>query len=79
MPTHLVALPEHVLQARRGELAAVHEAINERFGTTGATDDYVNVFYAASDMAVMANAGTDLPAGDRVLLRQLWEALLNAT
>jgi hypothetical protein len=57
----------------------VHHAINERFGTTGATDDYVNVFYAASEMAVMANVGTDLQAGDYALLRQLWEALLNAS
>lgn len=79
-PEHLVSLREHVRTERRGDLLAVHEAINQRFGTTGAATDYVNVFYAASEMAVMAEVGRDqLAAADRQLLRQLWDDLLAAT
>lgn len=57
----------------------VHDAINKRFGTTGASVDYVNVFYAASEMALMERvARNELPPGGRAALRRLWEDLLSA-
>src|SRR4051812_23141446 len=78
-PAHLVRLRERVRQQHVAQLVELHRAIDERFGTTGARDDFVNVFYAASEMALMANvAGDELPASDRSLLRQLWTDLLNA-
>lgn len=77
-PKHLVPLRDCVRKEHRADLLAVHKAINDRFGTTGATTDYVNVFYAASEMSVMAEVGRDLSSEDRQLLRQLWETLLGA-
>jgi hypothetical protein len=50
-PQHLVGLRTRVRSEHRGQLTAVHHEIDERFGTTGASDDYINVFYAASEMA----------------------------
>ncbi|MDP1850772.1 MAG: hypothetical protein Q8K79_23475 [Solirubrobacteraceae bacterium] len=79
-PGHLVPLRGRVRTDHRSDLLAVHEAINQRFGTTGATSDYVNVFYAASEMAVMAEVGGhELSGEDKRLLRRLWEDLLAAT
>ncbi len=64
-PDHLVPLRERVRNDHGAELGRLHAEINERFGTTGATDDYVNVFYAASEMALMEWVGrNELPAGD---------------
>lgn len=79
-PDHLRPLRDRVHADHRGALLAVHEAINRRFGTTGAQDDYVNVFYAASEMAVMERAFRDeLTAEDRHRLRELWDVLLSAS
>jgi len=48
-------------------------------GRRGARDDYVNVFYAASEMALMAWVGREeLADADVLLLRQLWDDLLAA-
>jgi hypothetical protein len=71
-PTQLVPLRERVRKQHRAQLLQVHEAINERFGTTGASADYVNVFYAASQMALMEWVGRkEFSAPDRARLRQL--------
>lgn len=79
VPAHLVPLRERVRRDHPGDLRAVHAAIEQRFGTTGARDDYVNVFYAASEMALMARVGREsLSAEDRRTLRRLWEDLLAA-
>lgn len=78
-PEHLIPLRTRVRSKHGGELLQVHGAINERFGTTGASDDYVNVFYAASEMALMERvAHQELPPEDRRALRRLWEDLLSA-
>jgi hypothetical protein len=79
-PEHLIDLRTRIRSDHRGALLRIHAAINERFGTMGATDEYVNVFYAASEMALMESvAGKELAAEDRVTLRRLWEALLAAS
>ncbi len=79
-PEHLIPLRERVRTEHKARLLEVHEAINQRFATTGASDDYVNVFYAASEMALMEWIGrNELPDSDRALLRQLWNDLLGAT
>jgi hypothetical protein len=78
-PQHLVPLRTEVRTKHRGQLLQLHEAINRRFGTTGARDDYVNVFYAASEMALMEEIGrAQLQPEDRHTLRRLWEHLLHA-
>ena len=79
-PEHLVELRTRIRTGHRGELLQIHAAINQRFGTTGASSDYVNVFYAASEMALMESvAREELSAEDRVTLRRLWQALLTAS
>ncbi len=78
-PAHLVPLREHVRSEHHGALAQLRAAIEERFGTNGARDDYVNVFYAAGEMALMELVGRRrLPPQDRRTLRHLWESLLSA-
>lgn len=78
-PEHLIPLRTRVRSEHSAELLAVHAEINKRFGTTGASDDYVNVFYAASEMALMERvAREELPTEDRVALRRLWGDLLSA-
>lgn len=78
-PEHLVPLREEVRKNHRGKFAQLQGAINDRFGTTGATDDYVNVFYAAGEMALMERVGrAQLQPEDRLTLRHLWENLLDA-
>ena len=78
-PDDLVPLRERVRLQHHGEFQHLQAAINERFGTTGATDNFLNVFYAAVEMALMELVARDeLSPGDRARLRQLWEALLNA-
>jgi hypothetical protein len=78
-PEHLVPLRDDVRKNHRGQLTQLHEAINDRFGTTGASDDYVNVFYAAGEMALMEQVGrVQLQPEDRRTLRRLWEDLLHA-
>lgn len=75
----LVPLRDRIRKHNGGQLRALHAAIDERFGTTGASDDYVNVFYAASEMALMEELGrTELSAGQRQSLRMLWTDLLSA-
>jgi hypothetical protein len=79
-PEKLVPLREHVLEKHRGALHQLFAAIDERYGTTGARTDYVNVFYAAGEMAVMEMVGRqELSPADRRTLRDLWEHLLYAT
>jgi hypothetical protein len=74
-PQHLVPLRTYVPENHWNQLLQVHAAINERFGTTGATDDYINVFYAASEMALMEWVGrSELSDEDQRSLRNLWEA-----
>jgi hypothetical protein len=76
---HLIQFRTDVRTKHRASLLALHAAINERFGTTGAASDYVNVFYAASEMALMERVGRDsLSPVDRRTLRRLWEHLLHA-
>jgi hypothetical protein len=78
-PEHLIPLRTEVRKKHRGQLLQVHGAINDRFGTTGATHDYVNVFYAASEMALMEVVGrAQLSTQDRRTLRRLWEQLLHS-
>jgi xanthine dehydrogenase iron-sulfur cluster and FAD-binding subunit A len=79
-PEHLVALRTTVREHHRGEFAQIQEALNETLGATGATTDYVNVFYASAEMALMERVGRQDPsASDRGHLRGLWQALLAAT
>src|SRR6266508_3871265 len=78
-PEHLLPLRENVRTNHRGQFAQLQVAINDRFGTTGASDDYVNVFYAAGEMALMEHVGRPtLAPDDRRTLRRLWEHLLQA-
>jgi hypothetical protein len=75
-PEHLVPLRERVRSEHLRLLRSVHAALYERFRTTG---DYINVFYAAAEMAVMEQIGrNELPVDDRRTLRRLWEDLLAA-
>jgi hypothetical protein len=77
-PAHLVPLRTLVRRKHHAELAAVHAALYERFNQT--SEDYLNVFRAAAEMAVMEQVGRGtLSVADRQLLRQLWEALLAAS
>jgi hypothetical protein len=76
-PEHLVPLRTFVREQCASSLAALHQALYERYGRT--TDDYLNVFRAAAEMAVMEEVGRDqLSLEDRQALRNLWDALLNA-
>ncbi len=77
-PDHLVPLRTTVRQRHGVELQAVHEALDRRFGQPNA--DWMGVFRAAGEMAVMEQVGRqELPSEDRNLLLQLWRALLAAT
>lgn len=79
VPDHLLPLRAQVLSKHRGQLRRLHSELERRFGTTGATDDYVNVFYAASEQALMEYiGGSSLSSGDRHALRRLWNDLLAA-
>jgi hypothetical protein len=76
-PEYLVPLRTMVRTKHPAGLAAVHDALDERFGHTNA--DFVNVFRAAAEMAVMEQVShNELDPKERRLLRSLWEALLNA-
>lgn len=76
-PAHLVALRTFVRERHASELASVQAALYTRFN--GTSEDYLNVFRAAAEMAVMEQvARTDLPLTDRRTLRELWEVLLAA-
>jgi hypothetical protein len=76
-PEHLIPLRTRVREKHTAELHSLFAAIDERFGTSGATTDYVNAFYAAGEMAVMERVGRDeLSDTDRQALRNLWETLL---
>ena len=77
-PKHLVPLRTNVRQQHAGQLRAVHAALDERFNQP--TADWMGVFRAAAEMAVMEDVGRkQLTQKDRGLLRQLWTALLTAT
>jgi len=79
VPEHLTALREHVLKSHRSDFARIQGAINDRFGTTGSSDNYINAFYAAAEMALMERVARDeLSTDDRRTLRSLWERLLTA-
>jgi hypothetical protein len=74
-PEHLVALDERVRSDHRALIRSVHAALYERFHTVG---DYINVFYAAADLAVMERvAREELSSEDRRTLRHWWETLLS--
>lgn len=74
-PDHLVPLRTLVREQHGPQLAAVHRELYERFDRTG--DDFLNVFRAAAEMAVMEQVGREqLRPEDRATLRDLWEALL---
>jgi hypothetical protein len=79
-PEHLIPLRTKVRDEYGAQLVAIFHALDETFGTTGASTDYVNAFYAAAEMALMADVAKDreLKPGDRATLRDLWEALLHA-
>lgn len=67
-PQHLVPLRTQVRQELGTELAAVHTTLSERLNRT--SEDYLNVFRAAAEMAVMEQAGREtLPLTDRRVLR----------
>lgn len=77
-PEHLVPLRTSVRQHHAGQLRAVHAALDQRFKQPNA--DWMGVFRASAEMAVMENVGRQgLTPTDRGLLRQLWTALLTAT
>jgi hypothetical protein len=77
-PEHLVPLRTSVRQHHRAQLHAVHAALDQRFKEPNA--DWMGVFRAAAEMAVMEQVGRQkLTPKDRGLLRQLWTALLTAT
>ncbi len=79
-PEHLIPRRTRVRTDYRAALSEVHAAIDRRFGTTGASQDFVNAFYAASEMALMERVGREnLSPEDRRALRHLWEDLLSAT
>jgi hypothetical protein len=77
-----VRTPEPLVEARRafltkhqGNLGVLFSALRDRFPEAGET---INCFYAAADAALMAHVDPTLTPHDRILLRQLWEALLHA-
>jgi hypothetical protein len=77
-PNHLVPLRTNVRDNHGAQLRAVHVALDERFNQPNA--DWIGVFRAAAEMAVMEQVGPqELNHEDRDLLRQLWTALLAAT
>jgi hypothetical protein len=77
-PDHLVPLRSTVRQHHGTQLRAVHAALDQRFNQPNA--DWMGVFRAAAEMAVMEHVGhRELPPEDRMLLLQLWRALLAAT
>lgn len=77
-PEHLIPLRTEVRTRHSAELHAVHQALYERFNRT--SDDYLNVFRAAAEMAVMERVGADhLTPHDRQVLRDLWTVLLSQT
>jgi hypothetical protein len=77
-PEHLVPLRTSVRQHHRAQLHAVHAALDQRFKEPNA--DWMGVFRAAAEMAVMEQVGRQkLTPKDRGLMRQLWTALLTAT
>jgi hypothetical protein len=77
-PEHLVPLRTSVRQNHGGQLRAVHAALDQRFKQP--TAEWMGVFRAAAEMAVMEQVGQrELAPADRGLLRQLWNALLAAT
>lgn len=77
-PEHLVPLRSLVRQKYGASLTAVHAALDKRFNDRDA--DWMGVFRAAAEMAVMEQVGRkELASSDRNLLRQLWMALLAAT
>jgi len=79
-PRHLLDLRTRIRIEHRGQLLALHWQINRRFRTTAAQNNYVNVFYAASEMALMEAIGrNELSQDDCMTLRRLWNALLSAT
>jgi hypothetical protein len=61
-------------QTTRTEFAALTTALDKRFNRPDA--DWMGVFRAAAEMALMAQVGTDLRPVDRTRLRELWDALL---
>ncbi len=76
-PEHLVPLRETVRVNHKAQLVALHGALDRRFNQPNA--QWMGVFRAAAEMALMEHIGRqELPPGDRQLLRQLWNALLNA-
>lgn len=78
-PEEFIPLRTQVREKHRAAFAQLQHAINDRFGTNGGRDDFVNVFYAAGEMALMEHvARTQLRADDRRVLRRLWEHLLHA-
>ena len=79
-PDDLIPLREYVRSEHRSAFHRLQVEISERFGTSGARDDYVNVFYAAAEMALMERvARQELSIDDRRTPRRLWESLLRAT
>jgi hypothetical protein len=78
-PKHLIPLRKHVRSHFSGALQQIETAIDKRFGTTGASTDYINVFYAAGEMALMEQVSRkSLSSTHRQTLRSLWENLLAA-
>jgi hypothetical protein len=73
-PEEFVPLRETVRTNHRTEFAALTAALDKRFNRPDA--DWMGVFRAAAEMALMAQVGTDLRPVDRTRLRELWDALL---
>ena len=72
------ALRTSVRLQHAAEVVALHDAFHERFNRTNA--DFINVFRAAAEMALMEQIGQGERAPeDRRLLRNFWETLLAAT
>lgn len=78
-PEEFIPLRTHVREKHHASFRELQNAINDRFGTDGGRDDFVNVFYAAAEMALMEDVGRkQLRQDDRRMLRRLWEHLLHA-
>ena len=76
-PEHLVPLRTRVRQQHATQLRGLHAALDKRFSQPNA--DWMGVFRAAAEMALMEQiARKELKPEDRLLLRQLWLALLEA-